>query len=265
MILFSASNSTYEMKLIKKVLKYKHNHTDERKRLINDTMQFLLQRNEARFAKQLTAQLLDEGCNFPTTLAKPRFYELMISGLATQLNRIAKKEFDKRFSYDFSYLNHVQFSETLKYCMSHLKDFEKLMALEVINSIEQIIDEWKLKQTFFTGSLNDFNRQLQAVVKKFAMASVSCRLSAISIDEIRHRLYIALTTSLYRFSKDQQKFQQEFGSIPDALKAMQKDHSVFCRVMAFLSTQTPYFLHTASQTFWRTLRSLNTDYAPKRQ
>jgi hypothetical protein len=249
------------MKLVQKILEYKRFQIDDRKQLIKDTMLFLLQRNEARFAKQLSAQLLDEGCNFPTTLAKPRFYELMISGLATRLNTNAKKEFDKRYSHDLSYLNHVQFSETLKYCMSHLKYSEKIMALEVINSIERIIDEWKLKQTFFTGSLKDFNRQLETVVSKFAMASDSCQLSAISIDKIRHRLYIALTTSLHRFSKDQQRFQQEFGSIPDTLNAMQKDHNVFCRVMAFLSTQTPYFLHTASQTFWRTLRSLNTEYS----
>ena len=180
------------MKLVKKIFEYKRYQTDERKQLISDTMQFLLQRNEARFAKQLSSQLLDEGCNFPTTLAKPRFYELMISGLVTKLNTNAKKEFDKRYSYDLSYLNHVQFSETLKYCMSHLKDFERIMALEVINSIEQIIDEWKLKQTFFTGSLKDFNRQLHTVVSKFAMASDSCRLSTISIDKIICHLPYAL-------------------------------------------------------------------------
>ena len=148
--------------------------------------------------------------------------------------------------------------------MSHLKNFEKQMALEVIHSIEQIIDEWKLKTAFFTAGLDDFNAHLQAVVRKFEKASASGRLATISTNQIRRRLYIALTTSLFRFTRDTQKFQLEFGSIPEVLKAMQNDHHVFCRTMAFFSTQTPYFSHTASQTFWRTLRLLNTDDSLKR-
>ncbi len=253
------------MKLIKKIDKNKHNHNDERKQLISEMMQFLLQRKESRFSKQLMAQLLDEGCNYPIALAKPRFYELMVLGLAEQLNTDAKKGFDQCISHDFSNLNHIQFSETLNYFVSHLKNFEKQMALEIINSIEQIIDEWKLDTTFFTRGQDDFDTKLQAVVRKFARASASCRLSTISINQIRRRVYIALTASLYRFTADQQKFQLAFGSIPEVLKAMQEDHDVFCRVMAFFRSQTPYFSHTASQTFWRILQSLNTDYSPKRQ
>jgi hypothetical protein len=222
-------------------------------------MQFLLQRKELRFSKQLQAQLLEEGCNYPMVLAKSRFYELMVFGLAAQLDPVAKKKLDKRISPDLSNLTHIQFSETMNYFVLHLKNYEKQMAMEVIISIEQIIDEWKLNPTFFSGGLDEFNAHLLEVVRKFAKASAPSRLPGISINQIRRRLYIALTTSLYRFSRDQQKFQLEFGSIPAVLKAMQEDHTVFCRVMAFFSTQTPYFTHAASQTFWRTLQSLNTD------
>ena len=251
------------MKFEKKISANKHNQNDEKKQLISEMMQFLLQRNESRFSEQLKAQLLDEGCNYPITLAKPRFYELIVLGLAELLPMVAKKKFDKRISPDLSNLNHIQFSETMNYFVSHLKNFEKQMAIEVINSIEQIINEWKLNPTFFSDGLDEFNAHLQAVVKKFAKASASSRLPRFSINQIRRRLYIALTTSLYRFARDQKAFELESGSIPGVLKAMQEDHTVFCRVMTFFSTQTPYFPHAASQTYWRTLQSLNTGYLPE--
>jgi len=253
------------MKFDKKTGKNKHNRNAAKKQLISEMMQFLLQRKESRFARQLMAQLLEEGCNYPIVLAKPRFYELMILGLAEQLDIVARKKFDQHISHDLSNLNHIQFSVAMNYFVSHRKNFDKQMALEVINSTEKIIDEWKLSKTFFTGGLDQFNTHLQAVVIKFAKASASSRLPKISIDQIRRRLYIALTTSLFRFTRDQQIFQQEFGSIPEVLKAMREDHTVFCGVMAFFSAQTPYFSHVASPTFWRTLQSLNTEPLPKGQ
>jgi len=251
------------MKFAKKINANKHHQNDERKQLINEMMQFLLQRQASRFSKQLKAQLLDEGCNYPTVLAKPRFYELMVSGLAEQLNPAAKKKIGRRISPDLSNLNHIQFSETMNYFVSHLKNFETQAAIEVVNSLEQIIDEWKLDTTFFSGGPDEFNAHVQAVVGKFAKASASNRLPSISINRVRRRLYIALTISLYRFTRDQQTFQLKFGSIPGVLKAMQADHTVFCRVMAFFSIQTPYFSHAAASTFWRTLQALKTDYLPQ--
>lgn len=242
------------------MIKDKHHRKNERDRLISEMMQFLLQRNESRFLKQLMAQLLEEGCNYPITLAKPRFYELMVQGLADQLDNGARKEFDKRMTKNFLDLNHLEFIEAMRYFVSHLKNSEKQMALEVINSIEQLIDLWKLNPPFFAAGLDDFNARLRAVVEKYTQASARCRLSTFSINQIRRRIYLALTTSLFRFIKDPKQFQMEFGTIPEVLKAIQEDHSVFCRVMAFFSTQTPFFSHAASQAFWRTLQSLNTEY-----
>jgi len=239
--------------------KYVHHQSEEKQQLINEMMQFLLQRQEPRFSKQLQAQLLDEGCNYPMALAKPRFYELMVLGLGAHLDPVAKKKLDKRILPDFSNLNHIQFSDTMNYFVSHLKNREKRMAMEVINSIAGIIEEWRLNPAFFSGGQQEFNAHLQAVARKFSKASASSRLPGIPINQIRRRLYIALTTSLYRFTRGQQKFQLEFGSIPEALRAMQTDHTMFCRVMAYFGDQTPYFIHAASQTFWRTLQSFNTD------
>jgi hypothetical protein len=247
------------MKFTKRNYAPKHDQNDERKRLINEMMQFLLQRQEPRFSKQLQAQLLDEGCNYPIALAKPRFYELMVFGLGAHLNSADRKKLDKHILPDVSNLNHIQFSAAMNYFSSHLKNSEKRMALEVINSIEDIIDEWKLNPAFFSGGQDAFDAHLEAVVGKFAKVCAPSRLPGLPINQIRRRLYIALTTSLYRFSRDQQKFQLEFGSIPATLRAMQADHTMFCRVMAYFGDQTPYFTHAASQSFWRTLQSLNTD------
>jgi hypothetical protein len=148
----------------------------------------------------------------------------------------------------------------MTYFASHLNHSEKRMALEVINSIEHIIDEWKLDPALFSAGQDAFDAYLEIVVGKFAKVFAPSRLPVVSINQIRRRLYIALTTSLYRFSRDQQKFQLEFGSISATLRAMQVDHTMFCRVMAYFGDQTPYFNHTASQTFWRTLQSLNTEH-----
>ena len=243
--------------------KHTHHQSEEKQQLINEMMQFLLQRQEPRFSKQLQAQLLDEGCNYPMALAKPRFYELMVLGLGAHLNPVAKRKLDKRILSDFSNLSHIQFSDTMNYFVSHLKNCEKQMAMAVINSIVRIIDEWKLNPAFFSSEQEEFNAHLQAVVRKFAKASASSRLAGIPINQIRRRLYIALTTSLYRFNRSQQKFQLEFGSIPEALRAMRTDHTMFCRIMAYFGDQTPYFSHAASQTFWRTLQSFNTDHLPQ--
>jgi hypothetical protein len=240
--------------------KYTHHQSEEKQQLINEMMQFLLQRQEPRFSKQLQAQLLDEGCNYPMALAKPRFYELMVLGLGAHLNPDAKKKLDKRILPDISNLNHIQFSDTMNYFLSHLKACEKRMAMEVINSIARIIEEWKLNPAFFSSEREEFNAHLEAVVRKFVRVSASSRLKGIPIRQMRRRLYIALTTSLYRFTRRQQEFQMEFGSIPEALRAMRKDHTMFCRVMAYFGDQTPYFSHAASQTFWRTLQSFSTDH-----
>jgi hypothetical protein len=233
---------------------------DERKQIIRDFMQFLLQRNEGRFSKLLMGQLLDEGCNFPLALAKPRFYELMISGLTAELNAGAKKEFDSRSKRATSNITHDQFVDAVRFFESNLKNPEKQMALQVIESLGRIKYEWDLGKRFFTEDSEQFCVRLEAVVKQLSEGTPGGRLSAIPLSRIKRRLYLALTTSLYKYVTHRRRFQSEFGSIPEVLKAMQESHTVFCRVMAFFSTQTPYFTHLASQIFWRTLQTLNTEF-----
>jgi hypothetical protein len=56
--------------------------------------------------------------------------------------------------------------------------------------------------------------------------------------------------------RERKPFQEEFGSIPELVNAMQKEHTVFCRFMAFCKARIPYFNYIASRTFWRTLETL---------
>jgi hypothetical protein len=141
------------------------------------------------------------------------------------------------------------------------------MVLELTKSIETLKAEWQLDDLLFQESLDQFETQLQSLIRLlYQGVQTSGRtvlrggcVCSIPLELVRRRLYIALTTSLLRYVKERKPFQAEFGSIPDVVKAMQKDHQVFCRFMAFCRERTPYFTYIASQTFWRTLETLRLD------
>jgi hypothetical protein len=232
---------------------------DQRKQLIRDTMRFLLQRDEKRFSRQLLAQLLEEGCNYPLSLAKSRFYAWMIPGLAEKLDAAKKKELAKRLPEALSDVTHVHFGDAIHFYLSHLKHPEAQMAMQVIECLEKIKNEWRLDAAWFTVDFAGFNHSLEKTVEKFSESKPTHRLSALPMSRIRQRVYIALTTSLLKYISEPIGFQSRFGSVPEAITAMQTDHTVFCRAMAFFKTQTPYFAHLASQTFWRTLQNMNTE------
>jgi hypothetical protein len=250
------------MSFTKRFTAYKSARIDAKAQLLRDTLQFVLQRDEKRFAKLLLANLFGEGCNLPLALAKPRFYELMIEGLPPQLPPRAKESVLEGLPAALSQLAHVQFYDTVLCFQSRVKDSEKRMALQVIDSLAQIKDEWQLDQRFFTEELEQFDDRLQEAVEQFGRGASTGGLADIPIERVRRRLYVALTSSLFKYITDPQAFHSEFGSIPEVMTAIQKDHRVFCRVMAFFRTRIPYFIHLASQTFWRTLQTLCTESRP---
>ena len=247
-------------------------------KLIRDEMMFLLERNKRRFAKQLLAHLLDEGCNLPIIIAKPRFYELMIAGLLAKATPSAQKKFTEKFG-KINFALHEEFFDAMLFFKSHLNSAEKHMAVEVTKSIDTIKAEWQLDDLLFQEELDHFETRLQAIIDQICpgvqdlscegvqdlscegvqtsvceeMQDLSC---TIPLERVRRRLYIALTTSLLRHLRERKSFQEEFGSIPEVLNAMQKDHTIFCRFMAFCKARTPYFNYIASRTFWRTLETL---------
>jgi hypothetical protein len=241
----------------KLIYKDKSVPADQRKQLIRDTMQFLLQRDEKRFSKQLFAQLLDEGCNLPLSLAKSRFYALMFQKLAATSDTVEKDILIKRPPEALLNITHFQFNEAIRRCLSYIKNPEEQMAMQVIDSLAKIKMEWQLDPAFFTKDLTYFNHRLQAIVEQYSESVSTNRLSALPISQIRRRLYIAFSTSLLKYVSERNVFQSRFGSVPEVIKAMQRDHTVFCRLMDFFRTQTPYYIHLASQTFWRTLQNMN--------
>jgi hypothetical protein len=233
--------------------------------IIRDELKFLLEGNERRFAKQLLAHLLDEGCNLPIKIAKPRFYELMLTSLFAKASPSIQEKFGQKLpalqkgilqSQDKKGpVTHVEFFETMLFFESQLKSSGKQMAIEVTKSLDTIKKEWQLDDSFFQEGLDHFEIHLQTKINQICQG-VQTSDCNMPLELVRRRLYIALTTSLLRHIKGMQSFQTEFGSVPQVVKAMRDDHTVFCRVMAFFKERIPYFSYIASRSFWRTLETL---------
>lgn len=241
--------------------------------LIRDEVSFLLERNERRFVKQLLAHLLDEGCNLPISIAKPRFYELMIAGLFAQVKSSLQEKFAKKLpslqkvvvlsQREREAITHGEFFDAMLFFESHLPSAGKQMAIEVTRSIDTIKEEWQLDDGFFQEELDSFETRLQAMLNQIC-PGVQTSVCDIPLERVRRRLYIALTTSLLRYLGERKSFQEEFGSIPEVINAMQNDHAIFCRFIAFCKVRTPYFSYIVSRTFWRTLETLRLEARPVR-
>jgi hypothetical protein len=240
---------------------------EDTQKLIRDEMFFLLERNERWFKKSLQAHLLDEGCNFPLALAKPRFYALMISGLVTKMSPEGQKKFYKEFPTfqnllahqtpgEVSSLSHEEFYQAMRFFMAVLDDAGKQMALEVTRCIETIKQDWQLEDEMFQVPLEEFTERVQTMMIRLWKANHMDYPDDLAFDRVRRRLYMALTSSLLSKMNVRQAFEEEFGSITALLQAMQRDHADFFRFIAFCRERTPYFRYIVSRTFWRTLETL---------
>ncbi len=242
--------------------------------LIRDEMMFLLEPNERRFEKHLRAHLLDEVCNFPILLAKPQFYESMLSGLLAKASPSIQKKFHQEMSFfhkitpqhDIRPLQkndrilHEEFYTAMRFFAAKLESSGKQMALEVLNSVEIIKGAWQLDKAIFQKELKEFDAYLWMNITRLWETRESDLFSErIAPELVRRRLYITLTTSLLSKMNVRNAFETEFGSIPELLKAMQADHAAFSRFMRFCQERSPYFILITSQTFWRTLETLCTE------
>jgi hypothetical protein len=233
--------------------------------IIRDELKFLLEADEQRFAEHLLTHLLDEGCNLPLVIAKPRFYALMMTGLFTRVSASIQDRFIQKFpslqaivssaQFKSQSVTHEDFLNAMRFFHSHLESSGKQVAIEITTSIEILKQEWQLDESFFQDAIDHFITRLQAIINEMCQG-VQTSIGIMPLDLVRRRLYIALTTSLLRHVKERNPFQTEFGSIPKTVNAMQQDHAVFCRFMAFCRERNPYFTYVASQTFWRTLETL---------
>lgn len=230
--------------------------------IIQDAMQFLLERNERRFEKLLRAQLLQEGCNYPMALAKPRFYQLMLSGLLDQADPGIQEKLKAMLAASspssLEFLPHEVFYNAMRLLSNKLDHAGKVMALEVINCLQAITQESQLDPAIFQEDVELFQSRIQGMMNQLWSAS-RIPFAAPPFDLVRRRLYMAWMTALLSKMNVKHVFEQEFGSIPETLQAMQKNHNIFCRFMAFCQARTPYFRYLTTQTFWRTLETMRTE------
>ena len=232
---------------------------DDTLALIRAEMAFLLERDERWFEKQLQARLLDEGCNFPTILAKSHFYECMLSELAGIITAESRPKFQAIITDGSAHgprLTHSVFHNAIRFCASRGHDSARLMALAVTTAIQTIVENWQLPLDMFQEDIQHFMERIRAAASQLWSRSSSREMPPFPIGEIRKRLYLAWTTALLSKMKIRQEFEQEFDSIPALLQAMQKDHDEFCRFMNFCRERSPYFLPLVSRAFWRTLETL---------
>ncbi|PIE33329.1 hypothetical protein CSA56_12220 [candidate division KSB3 bacterium] len=239
---------------------FKTKKSDPKQQLINEEMRFLLEPDERWFAKNLQARLLDEGCNFPLTLAKPRFYELMLTRLADKVEPDARKQIEafmpKPSGQAASGIFHVSFFQAMRFFASRLDQAGQVMALEVIETIQIIHLESQVDDTIFQEDRASFERYVaERFVRLWTTAYPELVENISDSALLCRRLHIALTTSLLRKMNARQAFEEAFHSLPSLLKAMQEDHAEFCRFMAFCRERMPYFIHVVSQIFWRTLET----------
>lgn len=231
--------------------------------LIQDTMMILLERNERHFEKLLRAQLLQEGCNYPLALAKPRFFQLMLSELLKKTDHVTQEKLNRLISEAISSSSesfpHETFYKAMRLLANTLDNAGKVMALEVINSLQAIIRESQLDPVMFQENSEQFQSRIQTMAEQLWSAGRFPLPDPPPLDLIRRRLYMALMTALLSKMNVKNAFEQEFGSISETLRAMKNDHAVFCRFMAFCQQRSPYFRYLTTQTFWRTLETVRTE------
>lgn len=133
------------------------------------------------------------------------------------------------------------------------------MAHAVMDAVTAALETWRLDEAALTNKPETFEMVVRKMVARISAGNPAGRLAGLPFNVVIRRLRMALTASLLRHVRDLKGFQFEFGSIPQALKAIQEDPTVFCQLMSFLRGQVPYFGHVASQVFWRTLSNLDAE------
>ena len=231
-----------------------------RNELIREEMRFLLQRDPRRFSKELLARILDEGCNLPLALARPIFYDRVLSIASDMLAPGQRARLMERIPSDASEMTHLRFFDAIRFLHVNLPDSEVTLARAAIEAVAAVLRAWRLDSGFFSREAARFDADLRSIITRISENRPGGRLASQRFEDVRRRLHMALTASLLRHIVDPDSFRADFGPVSDSLRDMQKDHAVFSRAMVFFASRTPYFSEIASRTFWRTLAALDTDY-----
>ena len=232
---------------------------DARRQLIQREMRFVLQQDVRRFTKQLMARLLDEGCNFHPALARKRFYEFFVHQLAAGLPADARIRLCDNTPQVIADDTHPRFHAAVKYFLTHLSDAETQMTAAVLDVIEALKLDWQRTAEKCPLNENTGDLYLQNLVEQILCANSDGNLAQHGLAKIRQRLQIAVVTSLLRHVRRTDLLREKFGSVPQILRGLSQNPTLFPALMATFKKQIPYAQHVMAQSFWRTLNNMDTE------
>lgn len=230
-----------------------------RRMLIRREMRFVLQQDDGRFAKQLLARLLDEGCNLHPYLARKMFYAKFEHWLGNILPAERQTRFYEKVSGANPDLNHSRFHLAVKYSIKHLSEVETRLTAAVLDIIATLKEEWRQMAEKCLPLANAENTDLHNLIARIHQLNSNGYLARHGFDTICRRLRIALVTSLMRHARQPDLLREEYGSVPQLLKAINREPELFGNLIGTFKKQIPYAQHIIAQTFWRTLNNMDAE------
>ncbi len=230
-----------------------------RKQLIRREMRFVLHQDVRRFTQPLLARLLDEGCNLNPALARIKFYEDFVRRLAADLPADTRDRFYEKTPDVVVDDTHRRYHAAVKYFLAHLSNAETHITAVVLDNIEALKMDWQQTAKKCLFNTNPENSYLQDLVEEISRANTEGNLAQHGLDELRRRLRIAVITSLMRHVRKPDLLREEFGSLPQILRGLSQNQSLFSALIATFEKQIPYAAHIMAQSFWRTLNSMDTE------
>ncbi len=230
-----------------------------RKQLISREMRFVLHQDVRRFTQQLLARLFDEGCNLNPALARMRFYKDFVRRLSADLPADVRSRFYEKTPDAIVDASHRRYHAAVRYFLAHLSDAETQITATVLNVIEALKMDWQQTAKKCLSSANPEDSYLHDLVEEISRANVEGNLAQHGLDRIRCRTRIAVITSLMRHVRKPDLLREKFGSVPQILRGVSLNPTLFSVLMAKFKKQIPYAEHIIAQSFWRTLNNMDTE------
>ena len=230
-----------------------------RGQLIRREIRFVLQQDVRRFTQQLLARLLDEGCNLNPALARMMFCERLVSRLASGQSGDTPSRFSRTTPDVVGDDIHRRYFTAVKYFLAHLSDAEAQITATVLDVIEALKLDWQQTAKGCLSNVNPGDTDLQHLVEQISHVNSDGKLAQHGLDKIRHRLRLAVGTSLLRHVRSPVLLKEKFGSISQILQKIGQDPAFFLALMAIFKEEIPYASHVIAQSFWRTLNNMDTE------
>ena len=230
-----------------------------RKQLISREMRFVLHQDVRRFTQQLLARLFDEGCNLNPALARIKFYEDFVRRLSADLPADATDRFCEKTPDAMVDAPHRRYHAAVRYFLAHLSDAETQITAAVLDVIEALKLDWQQDAKKCLSNADPENSYLYDLVEEISRANAEGNLARHGLDKIRCRIRIAVITSLMRHVRKPDLLREEFGSVPQILRGLSQNPTLFSALIAKFKKQIPYAEHVIAQSFWRTLNNMDTE------